>query len=89
MKFGGYNVSWLACVGVFVYVVLWALGGYCKYGKWKTNGFSVLIVQCHLALHPFISLSLSSTSHCWRWRLGSEALWCDIEYAVKASRPTH
>lgn len=81
-KFGGYNVSWLACVGVFVYVVLWALGGYCKYGKWKTNGFSALIVQCHLALHPFISLSLSPLH-----RIVGDGVWVGRPCGVILSMP--
>lgn len=61
---GGHNAPWLAHVGVFVYIVSWALGFFfCKYGKWKTNGFSVLIVRCHLASHPCMSLSLCSPLH--------------------------
>lgn len=95
MKSGGHN-GWPApCsahVGVFVYVVPWAPGGFCKYGKWKTNGFSALIVQCHLASHLSLPLLLSLSA---LRRIVRDAVWlarslrCDIEYTVKASRPTH
>lgn len=65
---------------------------FCKYGQWKTNGFSALIVRCHLASHPCISLPLSLSALS---RIVRDAVWavrslrCDIEYTVKASRPTH
>lgn len=56
----------------FVFVVPLALGVvvfyFCKYGKWKTNGFSTLMPSCLTSLH--LSIFLSALH-----RIARDAVW--------------